>query len=422
MTDSNAHMITRRNTVKWKRQAGYATLGIGIVLLSILSLMTIYLSKSGILDLRTSADKARHAEALAMAERRLDVGVGWLSNSGNRETFITGGANDVNNDATWPTCDTLAAPFSTLGTQWRCLSLSSTYDIGGGATQTDAFVLATPATVATGRGLNYFVLGTGESADLTASAVVKEGFHLHNVFEPGHGFPPPMVGVGNIPLNGTFSVVANPNGGGPGVPVSVWSHTDISAPSGSSATCQLYEFNRDGDCTGGAISSAAIGKGPDIVDNDPYPNFPSDLFAFTFGVSPGDVKAQATVVNDCTGLAGLSGIVWVMGSCTISGTVGSAAHPLIVVVESGDITMNANSAFYGLMFAYGPNGNAGDITANGGATFHGSMLSNDTVSMGININGTFNMLWDGTVQGALETPGGGYTIMILIPGSWADYL
>jgi hypothetical protein len=230
-----------------------------------------------------------------------------------------------------------------------------------------------------------------------------------------------MVGTGNVPLNGTFSVVGNPNGGGTGVPVSVWSSISISNPSGSSATCQLYEFNRDGDCTGGAISSAAKGKGPDIVDNDP--NFPTDLFLYTFGVSPATVRGQATVVSNCNGLSGLSGIVWVTGDCTISGTIGSATDPLMLVVESGDITMNANSRFYGLMFAYGPTGNAGSITANGGAKFWGSMLSNDTATMGININGTFDMLWDGSVVDAFTNSGNTeYTIMTLIPGSWADYL
>ena len=400
---------------QFSRQGGYATLGIGVALMLMLSLMTIYLTRSGILDLRTSANKARYAEALAVAERRLDVGLAWLSLSANRATLTPA------NDGLWPLCNTLAAPFSGLGSNWRCRSLSSTYT-GSTGNVSEGFVVATPNDVSA-RGRVYYIVATGQSADSSANAVVKQGVFFYSAIGDGLSHAPPLMGAGNVPLNGTFNVVANPNGGGTGVPISVWSRIAISVPSGSAATCQLHEYTQSGDCSSSAISSSS-GKGVDIVDNDA--SFPADVFQYVFGVPTnnyGAIKAQATQVANCTNLAGLKGIVWVNGSCTISGTVGSVTDPIILVVEGGDFTMNANSRFYGLLFAFGPNGDAGSITANGGAKFYGSMISNDNLSMGININGTFDLIFTRALIDEITSPGNTqYKPMARIPGSWADYL
>lgn len=396
-----------------RREAGYASLAFGVILLLVLSLMSIYLARSGIVDLRTSANKARYAEALAQAERRLEVGLGWMTLSSNRATL------DPTNDGLWPLCSTLAAPFSTFGNTWRCRAMSSTYT-GPSGSQTDAFTLATPND-ANVRGTIYYVATTGTSGDNTANATVKQGIYFYSILGDGTSQTPPMMGAGNVPLNGTFSVVANPNGAGPGVPVSVWSRVSISAPQGSSATCQIQEFTKDGDCSGSPISQKDI-KGPDIVDNDP--NFPTDVFQYVFGLptsSYGTIKAQSPPLSDCSSLAGRTGIVWVTGNCTISGTVGNNGG-LILVVEGGNIQLNANSRFRGLLFAFGPNGNAGDITANGGAQLYGSMISNDAVSMGININGTFDMIYDTNLIGEITSPGNTqFKPMARIPASWADY-
>ncbi len=402
----------RSHTVK--RQRGYASLAIGVILLFILSLMSLYLVRSGILDLRTSANKARHAEALAQAEMNLEIGLAWMNNLTNRATLAP------TDDTLWAAC---AAPPVSLGNQWLCRTGLLPNNV----------LIATP-TSAGPRGEIYYLVATGQSADTTANAVVKQGVYFYSIFNTGLSLAPPMMGAGNIPLNGTFSVVANPNGGGPGVPVSVWSGVAIAAPSGSSATCQLAEFQQDGDCSGSPISYAGV-KGPDIVDNDP--DFPDDMFAFTFGVPTASYTAlkyagepYVKLVNNCDSIAadmagGFKGIFWVTGACTIpaGSLIGSEASPAKVVVETQDFTMNANSTFYGLMFAFDPDGNAGSITANGGARFYGTMLSNDSTSMGININGTFDMIFLKSVIDEIINEGSeSNKAMARIPGSWADYL
>jgi hypothetical protein len=416
-------------------QGGYATLGIAVVLLLVLSLMTIYLTRSGIIDIRTSANKARYAQALTDAERKLETGLGWLSQSANRVTLL---AEAPLGD--WVFCNTLTtSKVQVLGTAWRCRprQINGTFaDLSLSPPEIIGYVLATPVTTAPeDLGKTFFVIAEGASVDGSASAVVKQGVYFYSS-NGGAANAPPMMGTGNIPLNGNFTVVANPNSGGKGVPVSVWSKTSIDVPSGTAATCQLGEYLLAGNnCTGAAVISSSAGKGADIVNNDPL--FPTDVFQYVFGVptlSYGTVKAQARIVADCSNLVGLTGTVWVTNDCTIPSNtvVGSADAPLQLIVESGDFTMNANSTFYGLLFAFGPPAlpyvstaplDAGDITANGGAKFYGSMISNDTVTMGVTINGTFDMVYLKDVMDKISNPANTqFKTMARIPGSWADFL
>ena len=407
-------------------QGGYATLGIAVVLLLVLSLITVYLTRSGIIDIRTSANKARYAQALTDAERKLEIGLGWLSSSTNRVTLLA-----ETPLTSWVTCNTLTSlKVQELTNTWLCRprKIDGTLANLTITPPETAFVIATPNTTKPeDLGKTYFVVAEGSSVDGSASAVVKQGVYFY-ASNNGAANAPPMMGAGNIPLNGNYTIVANPNSGGKGVPVSVWSKIPIDNLSGTAATCQLGEYLLAGNnCTGTAVLSSSAGKGPDIVDNDP--DFPDDVFQYVFGVPSdayGIVKAQAKKITDCSNLAGLSGTVWVTGDCTIASNsvVGSAAAPLQLIVESGAFTMNANSTFYGLLFAFGPPPspyNAGSIQANGGAKFYGSMISNDTTDMGLQINGTFDMVYSKNVMDII-TNGIGYKTMARIPGSWTDFL
>jgi hypothetical protein len=54
---------------------------------------------------------------------------------------------------------------------------------------------------------------------------------------------PPITASGSAGVTGTLQVVTNPNSGGPGVPVSVWSRLDV-AKTGTTNTCYADEFFR----------------------------------------------------------------------------------------------------------------------------------------------------------------------------------
>ncbi len=399
-----------------RTQGGYATLSIAVILLIILSLMTIYLTRSGIIDIRTSANKARYAQALTTAERNLDIGLAWISLSANRATLTP---------AVWVLCNNaVLASYkaAALGLNWRCIPKTSTYT-DGVTTTTVTFVIATPADPLA-NGLTYTLVAEGLSNDGSANAVVKQGVFFYSV-NGGASTAPPVMGSGNIPTNGSFNIVANPNGGGQGVPVSIWSKTAVSAPnSTAAATCQIQEYTQNSGCSAAPLSSRGNWPGKDIVASDP--GFPADVFQFVFGIPTASyqtVKAQATQLANCNSLTGLKGIVWVTGRCDIGADVGTSTDPLVLVVENSETNITANSNIYGLLFAFGPTGNAGPIKGAGTPTLYGSMISNAAGEFGDILNGTFNMIYSKDVMGAIYSPSNNqFKVMAKIPGSWADFL
>lgn len=54
---------------------------------------------------------------------------------------------------------------------------------------------------------------------------------------------PPIIASGSVDITGTLQIVGNPNGGGPGVPVSIWTRRDVDK-TGTSNTCYADEFFR----------------------------------------------------------------------------------------------------------------------------------------------------------------------------------
>jgi len=422
------------------RQKGFTTLGIGLVLLVMLSLMTVYLTQSGIQDIRTAADKFRYAEALNQADSRIESFLGWLSvNHASLAPASWQLCNHSSINSSLPAAVTAESWNTALGANWRCQCRNPTSGAAV-ACSPDTVYLAAP--VSGGAVTMYYILAGGRSADQTSNVIVKQGVYVSGgLFPNSPGGPIPLMGAGNIPLNGTYNLVGNPNGGGEGVNVAVWSKSNLSTPSGNSKTCQHEEYYRaGGSCSAGAISGGnslfppSGRKGIDIVDQDTT-NFPNDLFNYMFGVNQdnyNEIKSRAQVVPNCNGLnASSSGIIWVTGECSLGGgntVIGSRANPVVLVVENANFKMTGGT-FWGFVMAFGtpPAMNAGSVQLNGNGQFNGAILSNHPTSMGLNINGTYDLIFDTQMfKNAVGKGGSGGTplgaFLSKLPGSWADYL
>lgn len=83
----------------------------------------------------------------------------------------------------------------------------------------------------------------GEAARATLTQVVGQYPLIGNLLGA-----PPILASGSIDLVGTLQVVTNPDSGGPGVPVSIWSRKNVSK-SGTPNTCYADEFFRYGGKT-----------------------------------------------------------------------------------------------------------------------------------------------------------------------------
>ncbi|WP_114325386.1 hypothetical protein [Candidatus Colwellia aromaticivorans] len=232
---------------------------------------------------------------------------------------------------------------------------------------------------------------------------------------------------GTIGIGGAFTVGANPNGGGVGVPLSVWSDDNVTL-GGTGATCGLEEFD-GGYCPGSPYSDSTL-EAADILDNDTT-GFPSDLLDYTFGVATAnyqELKNRAEVLADCSTLPNPSltdittGFYWIEGACTLNAghIVGSVDEPVIIVVENSLTRLNGGAIIYGLFFAFETTpGSGGDVQMQGNSTVRGAFISDHDIG---GSGGTFNTRYDAEVLGNISQGGGPKLSTVeIIPGSWKDF-
>jgi hypothetical protein len=231
----------------------------------------------------------------------------------------------------------------------------------------------------------------------------------------------PLIVKGGLAVGGSFEVAANPNGGGEGVPLSIWTDTNVDM-GGSGTTCGLQEF-RDGNCSASPYSESGF-KDADILDNDP--TFPPDLMEYLFNIPESEwetLRNQANIrLAGCGTLGPASvGLIWVDGDCSLNANVvvGSATSPVILVVTDGDLTMNGGSSINGMVFSFRKPTTVADFELNmiGGALVNGVVASNHSVG---HANGTFNSVYDADVLAQLEMHDA-FQRVARVPGSWRDF-
>ncbi|PTC00877.1 hypothetical protein C9975_05180, partial [Thalassospira xiamenensis] len=227
---------------------------------------------------------------------------------------------------------------------------------------------------------------------------------------------------GGINVSGNFQVVANPNGGGDGVPLSIWTDGIVDV-NGSGSTCGQQEFS-NGECSSRPLSERGE-HGIDILDQDP--NFPADLLDYLFGIASEDwrdLKEQATAeLANCDNLSSApSGLLWVAGDCNVSSNtiVGSMAEPVVLIVQDGDLRMNGGAEVNGLVLSFTtPEDTTGphELTMNGGAVVNGAVLANHPANLA---NGTLTVRFDGDVLANI-TNNDAFRRVSRVGGSWHDF-
>jgi Tfp pilus assembly protein PilX len=364
------------NHIRMKSQSGSALI-ISIVLLLLLSLVTFFAVRVSLSELGGATSDMRAKTAHRVAEAGLDQAIEYVrmnqatllplpgaspsgswtrcgatdrnfpcgaiepgkSNSTTRSNYFafTGGADIVGNAAS-ANVDVKSLPMGQTVTSVNnfpvtynagallCLLDASTIGPGKSATCT---IDATKSNT-----LAVTLVSTGQINGESARATVAETLGQYRIIRTPPGLPP-VVSSSVISGLGTSTIVSNPDGGGPGVPLAVWTRSTID-PSGSFQTCQTHEYfqtggsdsviNSDGvhscmdshdttacSCPGSdQVSNHAIGEGKDMLDRQrtcqptasppittdcdsgpnaptdtvlsPTYNFPCDIFEYVFGV------------------------------------------------------------------------------------------------------------------------------------------
>jgi len=297
------------------------------------------------------------------------------------------------------------------------------------------------------------LIATGWSDDGSSEAIVEE---VYASVLPGTNAPHvPLMTTSAIDPQGTISIIANPNGGGLGVPASIWAKNAVDIEDGAStSTCEYEDFLNDrassfwtthtfpdGETVAfcdsckcpdkeadGALSHSNVAgesrEYVDILDNDT--NYPDDLFEYYFGVPRSAYEtvreSAAAVYPNCSSVgAGTGGITWIDGLCDMpsNSVIGSPDNP-IVLVATGGLDFNANSVLYGVLLIVNPKvapdeQEAGSIQAkmNGGVTVYGAVMTDPG---GDPYNGNFTIAYNEAVLKRIQK----LTLLGALPGSWSD--
>ncbi|TAK61349.1 PilX N-terminal domain-containing pilus assembly protein [Methylobacter sp.] len=418
------------NPIKAQAQQGMATLIVVIVVLIITTLMVFFATRVGIFDQRMAGNEVRYKEAFAAAEAGLDMAVQKFENQ--FKTNFTGAAS-------WATIianSAIAAGTETDGTTAEAGESSF------GVTLTDVGSLI--------GGMNvYRISSTGLSADGTGTATVSSEVTMKSILG-GSAPDVPIIVNGSVGTGGNFNIVTNPNGGGDGIPVSIWTGGpspagDVSM-GGSSATCHIqYYDGNNSQCSNPSGNTELLSDGdgttltaqnttfPDVLPNDP--NFPDDLFQFLFGVTRADwqtvyekANSRNQVVADCSSLTATSGqtfrLWWVTGNCDMGSTqiIGSSANPVILVIDDHELDMGGGGArIYGTVFLFNNPSNVATPSADfhGSPAIYGSLVSDIGGSA---MNGSYSIVYDSTINSNLVSSNSSANYdMAFVPGSWRDF-
>jgi hypothetical protein len=276
-----------------------------------------------------------------------------------------------------------------------------------------------------------------------AEAIVREQISNFGGAAGGQAPAVPLTTKNMFPPSGAAEVVANPNGGGVGVPISVWMNRNpqctpdgsaIDPSQGSWATCEAHEWYEmenipdDVQCPGSC--SCALNEslsnthgtedtlGIDLVEDE---NFPCDLFQFYFGISRDyyeSVKAFAKVLNDCDTLGPhSSGIYWISGpDCDVNSNavIGSPEAPVLLISAATVTRMAGGATIFGVLYV----ADVEDITASfesqGNNIVYGQVILDAQFGT---YNGTFQVVYNENLLTRVTGTGGIGDVL----GGWSDF-
>jgi hypothetical protein len=415
------------NNPTMRHQKGAATLFVSVIVLVIMTLVVIYAARVGLLEQRISANDVRYKEAFAIADGGLDYSTQLFASEFQRLY-----------DGTDPTTST-----TTLATIVANASVNN-QALGGGlftVTVTDTGSLLGSIPI-------YTFQSVGTGADGTGSATIQRQITMSYIFG-GTAPDVPIIVGGAVGTGGNFNVVANPNGGGDGVALSVWSNSTISTSS-SSATCHMefYDGN-NAQCSNPSGNQENITRGtnpavteatynpskPDLLPNDP--NFPTDLFNFVFGMSRDDymikkneAAANGQLVSNCSSIvaAGTTAgdnypLWWVDGDCSINGgTIGTETSPIILVIEDHEFGVSGNSQVNGIVYLFDEDPadatEAPSASMSGTTEIQGSFISDVG---GAAMSGSYSIVYNPNIINAFSPANGNNYSFSYVPASWRDF-
>lgn len=479
-----------------RHQAGVLTTFTGILILVLLTLMMFFAIRVGVFEQRVSSNEMRQKRAFHAAESGIQHAKEFFkANSivlaSDVENMLGDGTDgwlwDSGTNARWEPCSSAGLNLAGTGDHpcfaepdvdrrddvyfwsWNNSIHVPVGDIAlpAGATETvDVQALlcvlvidanasppvqgcSTDTSVVDGDRYLVTILSRGRadcanSANCGAEAILREQVSNFGGAAGGQAPAVPLTTKNAFPPSGAAEVVPNPNGGGVGVPISVWMNgngqcnpdgTTIYPSQGSWATCEAHEWyglesipedvECPGSCSCGLRESLSYTHGTsDIVGIDLVqdPSFPCDLFQFYFGTPRSNyesVKAFAKVLTNCDSLDESSaGIYWISGnSCSVNANtvIGSAHAPVLLVSAAGTTSLAGGTRVFGVLYVSDVEVSGAEFEVQGNNIVYGQVIMD--ANYGNNYNGTFQIIYNENLISRVSGTGGLGNVL----GGWADF-
>lgn len=361
-----------------RNQRGHVALLLSLAIVVAASVIGAGVVDVGLADARRIAGELRRQQALATAEDALDRAALWLQLNASRVRSTDPGGWMEPGQERWRICDDTVpgdpcAPqgrgeieiFDPRWSAYGPLPWLFAPSENGAALASAWYIARAQASGDARPGWStVHVIAEGRSADDSARARVRRSFRLR----------PLLIGAPDSPLTTT---------GTPTIDGAV----TIVAPEGVAAESIASE---------------------------------RDVLSLVFGpTTPEALQAVAQVHGDCTTLGSASrGFHWIRGACTLStgGAVGSAAAPVVLVVESGTMQIDGPMEFFGIIVLRPQaDGSSTMQQVDGPMALHGALVA----SGGLRVSADdLALQYDTNVFAPLMQLAGPPSE---VPGSWTDH-
>jgi Tfp pilus assembly protein PilX len=348
------------------KQRGIATFIISMSILTLVSLVALFTSRTVIVEQKISNNDYRSKQAFEVAEAGLSAALNYLSENPDRDS----------NNAIDPIFDT----------DGDGIGDTNTSVIGGSSK-----VVVTVQDLSSGSMTTMRVTSVGNSDDNSATRTLIQDMAT---LDPLPNMPDnPFTTRGSTVITGS-ATVHNPEGHS-----TIWSGGDVDLGSNNSTATEVadvtdvnYPGCMDTSMTCNVIqSSNKVTIGLDVIEHDAsLANLSTDeFFQNFFGMSRANfhdkmVTLDTTAANANTDVQlATNKVIWVEGDTSFSNntTVGCTVvvtgnntcaagntEPSITIIN-GDATFNGTPQFYGMVFV------TGTLTISGNTTIHGALVS-----------------------------------------------
>ena len=402
--------IYRQPIIPRPKQKGAATLVMSLVLLTLITMVSVYTSRTVLMEQKISANDFRERQAFEAAESGLATAISYVSGTGGADKDGDGTVDPV---------------FDTDGD-----------GIGDSNNLTFSDFSSVTVTI-TGALPTFLLQSIGVSDDLTATRTVR------SIGTPVDALPNspggPMTTRGTVSAVGSATIY-NPEGN-----TTIWSGGDVDLGANNSTATNIADPSDPGypSCMetsmtcGTTRSSSKVAVGLDVLEYDTtLSNLTTEqMFQNFFGTSMANYRESrvtlevmaANVDNNATNTASpgvhlaVGEVIWVEGNASIGSTTvgceitltGAATCPTAnldpsVLIINGHLDTSGGK-FYGVVFVIG------DVTVSGSAVVTGAIIvgNNSHTTAG----GSLDLWYNSDVMNMTRDNG----LLGGTPGSWRDW-